>query len=91
MALIVQRDEADGVWRCRYCRVEVMPLDQEQLGWDGRPYPERDHVIPRSRGGNGTLANSAVACQGCNVRKADRLLSELPHGWSMWRQSEAAA
>lgn len=80
MAAIIERDEPDGTWRCRYCRVLVMPLVYP-LVWDGRPYPERDHVVPRSRGGAGTMANSAVACQPCNVRKGARLLSELPAQW----------
>jgi 5-methylcytosine-specific restriction endonuclease McrA len=80
MAAIIKRDEPDGVWRCRYCRTLVMPL-VDPLVWNGLPYPERDHVIPRSRGGAGTMANSAVACQSCNVRKGARLLSELPSQW----------
>jgi 5-methylcytosine-specific restriction endonuclease McrA len=31
-----------------------------------------DHVIPRSRGGQTTWENCALACVGCNARKADR-------------------
>lgn len=35
-----------------------------------------DHVIPRSRGGTHCWENVVAACRPCNVRKADRLLSE---------------
>jgi len=83
MAAIIARDERDGVWRCWYCRIEVEQLDLP-LTWT-KPYPERDHVVPRSRGGSGRMENSAVSCQGCNVRKGGRLLSELPAGWMNWR------
>lgn len=85
MVAAVQRDELDGVWRCRYCRVELMRPDVRPLVWDGKPYPERDHVIPVSRGGLGDLSNVAVACQGCNVRKGGLLVGELPRGWPSWR------
>lgn len=35
-----------------------------------------DHVVPRSRGGRHAWDNVVAACRPCNVRKADRLLSE---------------
>ncbi|HEY7857581.1 MAG TPA: HNH endonuclease [Candidatus Nanopelagicales bacterium] len=39
-----------------------------------------DHVVPRSRGGAArSWENQRAACQRCNHRKGDRLLSEL--GW----------
>ena len=52
--------------RCVYC--------------GGRPQT-LDHVVPRSRGGEHVWTNVVTACQRCNHRKADRLLSEL--GWSL--------
>lgn len=81
LARIALRDEPDAVWRCRYCRRTVQ---QTNLAWGERsddPYPERDHVIPRCRGGTNDLANLALACQRCNGSKGDLLLSELPEGW----------
>lgn len=36
-----------------------------------------DHVIPRSRGGRSTWENVVLACQECNSRKGDRLLTEI--------------
>jgi 5-methylcytosine-specific restriction endonuclease McrA len=38
---------------------------------------ELDHVIPLSRNGSHASANLRVACHKCNVRKRDRLLSEI--------------
>ncbi len=35
-----------------------------------------DHVLPRSRGGRTTWDNVVTACQDCNLRKANRLVSE---------------
>lgn len=36
----------------------------------------RDHVVPKSRGGPDTWANTATACRGCNGRKRDRTPDE---------------
>ena len=84
LAACIERDETDGVWRCRYCRIEVTQIDQPWT-WDEKPMPERDHVVPRSRGGSNRVANLVVSCQGCNVRKGGRPLGELPTGWAQWR------
>ncbi len=37
-----------------------------------------DHVVPRSLGGNDEDSNLKVACEPCNNRKDDRLISECP-------------
>ncbi len=60
--------------RCVYC--------------GGRPQT-LDHVVPRSRGGQHMWTNVVTACQRCNHRKADRLLSEL--GWSLATPPRAPA
>lgn len=36
----------------------------------------RDHIVPRSRGGEDRWTNVVTACESCNHRKDDRLLSE---------------
>ena len=86
MAAIVLRDEPDGVWRCHYCRVEVIQFDRPWIDTGG-PYPERDHVVPRARGGSNAISNLALACGGCNVRKGSKLLDELPLDWQEWRNA----
>lgn len=85
MAAMVQRDESDGVWRCRYCRIPVQQVDQPRTG-HVLPHPERDHVVPLDLGGSSELSNLVVSCQGCNVRKGNQLLAEMPSGWSAWRE-----
>lgn len=37
-----------------------------------------DHVVPQSQGGETTLENLALACPGCNLRKADRTTAVDP-------------
>jgi 5-methylcytosine-specific restriction endonuclease McrA len=66
---------------------EPAALDWTCSEQSDKPYPERDHVVPRSRGGSNDLSNLVLACQGCNVRKGARLLSELPAGWAEWRNA----
>jgi 5-methylcytosine-specific restriction endonuclease McrA len=37
----------------------------------------KDHVHPRSKGGADTLLNVVASCEECNIRKADRSLTEV--------------
>jgi hypothetical protein len=37
-----------------------------------------EHIIPRARGGDESMSNLALACQGCNNRKFTRVESEDP-------------
>ncbi|HYG78369.1 MAG TPA: HNH endonuclease [Planctomycetota bacterium] len=59
---IFERDENT----CQYCKKK---FDRSEL--------TLDHVIPRSRGGTSTWQNIVLACIKCNMRKGDRLLSEI--------------
>jgi len=58
----------DG-YRCQYCG-----RHRKDLGY--RESLTRDHVIPISRGGDNGWLNVVTACSRCNLRKANRLLSE---------------
>ena len=58
-----------AVGRCEYCR-----MHQSLQG--GAFHLE--HVVPLSRGGASTEDNLALACPGCNLRKADRLTAMDP-------------
>lgn len=51
----------DG-YRCQYC---------------SGPAESIDHVVPRSRGGQHTWENVVACCRRCNVKKGDRLPSEV--------------
>lgn len=55
----------DG-YRCVYCG-EVFPAEALSV----------DHVQPRARGGDHSAGNLVTACEGCNVRKGHRRLSEF--------------
>lgn len=65
----------DGVNRCENCGVEAVPAKQSKRGVTP-PLNERhrDHIIPRSRGGDGTLANGQILCRECNLIKRDTLI-----------------
>jgi 5-methylcytosine-specific restriction endonuclease McrA len=62
-------------------RAALMRRDNYKCAYCGRHGETIDHVHPRSRGGQHTWENCVAACQMCNHRKADRLLSEL--GWTL--------
>ncbi len=77
---------------CRYIRIPhrnrvpltraaLMRRDNYRCAYCGRHAETIDHVLPRSRGGQHTWENCVAACQLCNHRKADRLLTEL--GWTL--------
>jgi RHS repeat-associated protein len=59
---------------CESCRREVTPGRSHERGV--RPpgnERQRDHIIPRSRGGDGTPGNGQVLCRDCNLKKSDRM------------------
>ena len=51
-------------YRCAYCGI---PFDDNNR-------PERDHVIPVSKGGGNTKDNIVPSCRLCNAKKGDRIL-----------------
>jgi hypothetical protein len=61
------RRRAQG--RCEYCR-----MSQSLQGATFHV----EHIVPRSRGGTTTDENLALACPGCNLRKADRIATVDP-------------
>jgi 5-methylcytosine-specific restriction endonuclease McrA len=34
---------------------------------------QRDHIIPKSQGGDGSPANGQVLCRGCSLEKSDKM------------------
>lgn len=53
-------------YRCQYCGKD---LTKSSI--------TIDHVIPRSKGGTSHFKNCVASCQRCNMRKADKLLSDV--------------
>lgn len=60
--------ERDG-WVCQLCGSPVDPALRGQTSLA----PSLDHIIPISRGGAHTMANTQLAHFGCNARKRDRV------------------
>jgi len=55
--------------RCQYCRMhEIL---------QGATFHIK-HVVPQSKGGASALENLALACPGCNLRKASKVLAVDP-------------
>lgn len=50
----------------------VLKRDGHRCGYCGGAASTVDHIVPRSRGGANSWANSVAACYGCNQAKADR-------------------
>lgn len=62
--------DRDG-WRCHLCRRRT---PQSLRGTYDCRAPELDHIVPLSKGGAHSYANTACACRECNLRKSDRVL-----------------
>jgi 5-methylcytosine-specific restriction endonuclease McrA len=64
----------DG-WRCVECGVDT----PKKLRGKNKPNsPELDHIIPLSKGGAHTRANTRCLCRSCNADKSDK------DDWSYW-------
>jgi hypothetical protein len=60
-------ERADG--NCEYCR--------SQARYATQPFSV-EHIVPRVKGGPTTLENLALACQGCNNHKYDKVVAPDP-------------
>jgi CRISPR/Cas system Type II protein with McrA/HNH and RuvC-like nuclease domain len=47
------------------CQICLEPTDLK----DFKKYPEIDHIVPRSIGGDGSDSNSSLVCNDCNNKK----------------------
>lgn len=58
-------------------RRAILARDGHSCQYCNAPAESIDHVLPRSRGGAHTWENVVASCRRCNLRKADRLPSEI--------------
>lgn len=66
----VDRDvvgERDG-WKCGICRKRV----DNSIPWPNPLSPSLDHIVPLSRGGDHTYANSRISHLVCNMQRSNR-------------------
>lgn len=59
--------------RCIYCGRRMLRATPYNQLDDRRE--TIDHVLPRSKGGTNDPGNLVAACQGCNHKKADRIVT----------------
>jgi hypothetical protein len=80
----------DGGWFCHYCGCplanfwagQVKDLgDGSVTAPDGFRWPERDHVMPRARGGSNYIGNLVLTCGPCNLAKGKLSYLEFITGW----------
>lgn len=63
-----------GKNKCEKCGKEVVPGQKSTKGVAPPPNEkQRDHIIPKSQGGDGDPSNGQVLCRGCNLEKSDKL------------------
>jgi hypothetical protein len=63
-----------GANKCENCGTDVVPGEKSQPGVTPPPNQrERDHIIPKSKGGDGTPSNGQVLCRECNLEKSDQI------------------
>jgi 5-methylcytosine-specific restriction endonuclease McrA len=65
--------ERDG-WRCYLCGCDT---PQALRGTYEANAPELEHMVPLSRGGAHSYANTRCACRACNLIKGDRTVDEV--------------
>ena len=49
-------------FRCEYCGKDFLRSTDDWYSW------QRDHIVPRAKGGSDRTSNKAVACYTCNFR-----------------------
>ena len=68
--LVFARDS----WRCQICLTKT-PKEKRGLGVCNSP--ELDHIVPLSKGGDHSYANTQCLCRRCNGKKSNTVLGQL--------------
>jgi 5-methylcytosine-specific restriction endonuclease McrA len=72
--------ERDG-WRCHLCHRKT---PQRLRGTHKSAAPELDHIVPISKGGAHSYANTACSCRRCNGLKSNNVLGQPSLLVFMW-------
>jgi 5-methylcytosine-specific restriction endonuclease McrA len=66
--------DRDG-WRCQICMRKTV---RSKRGTADDRAPELDHIMPLSKGGDHTYANTQCTCRRCNGLKSDDVYGQIP-------------
>ena len=69
----LNRIQNNGQVKCANCGIETIPAKQSIKNTTPTSNERQvDHVIPKSKGGQGTPKNGQVLCRGCNIKKSNK-------------------
>ena len=69
----LNRIQNNGQVKCANCGIETIPAKQSIKNTSPTSNERQvDHVIPKSKGGQGTPKNGQVLCRGCNIKKSNK-------------------
>ena len=66
--------DRDG-WRCQIC---MKKTHRSKRGTIEDMAPELDHILPLSKGGDHTYANTQCTCRKCNISKGASVYGQIP-------------
>lgn len=69
------KTQNNGNTVCESCNVETVPSQKSQKGISPlKNESQVDHIVPKSKGGDGSPSNGQVLCRDCNRTKSDTYL-----------------